>query len=69
MIETYLVHSVLELRYRESRVTKADEMIEDNAAQFLRAPVEIRYLIAPPHGPRRSWRTARNARKRHARRM
>ena len=32
MIETYLVHSVLELRYRESRVTKADEMIEDRAS-------------------------------------
>jgi MFS family permease len=63
MIETYLVHSVLELRYRESRITKADEMIEDNAAQFLRAPVEIRYLIAPPHGPRRSWRKGRIARK------
>jgi predicted MFS family arabinose efflux permease len=63
MVETYLVHSVLELRYRESRVTKADEMIEDNAAHFLRAPVEIRYLIAPPHGPRRSWRKRRAARK------
>jgi MFS family permease len=56
MIETYLIHSVLELRYRESRVTKADEMIEDAAAQFLRAPAETRYLIAPPHGPRRAWR-------------
>jgi MFS family permease len=63
MIETYLVHSVLELRYRESRVTKADEMVEDSAAQFLRAPVETRFLIAPPHGPRRSWRKRRAARK------
>jgi MFS family permease len=56
MTETYLIHSVLELRYRESRVTKADEMTEDAAAQFLQAPAETRYLIAPPHGPRRSWR-------------
>jgi predicted MFS family arabinose efflux permease len=56
MIETYLIHSVLELRYRESRITKADEMIEDRAAQFLRAPAETRYLIAPQHGHRRSWR-------------
>jgi hypothetical protein len=47
---------VLELRYRESRITKADEMIEDRAAQFLRAPAETRYLIAPQHGRRRSWR-------------
>ena len=56
MIETYLIHSVLELRYRESRITKADEMIEDRAARFLRAPAETRYLIAPQHGHRRSWR-------------
>ena len=56
MIETYLIHSVLELRYRESRVTKADEMIEERAAQFLKAPAETRYLIAPQRGPRRSWR-------------
>ncbi len=47
IIETYLVHSVLELRYRESRITKADEMIEDGAAHFLRAPAETRFLIAP----------------------
>ena len=32
MIETYLIHSVLELKYRQARVTKADEMIEDRAA-------------------------------------
>ena len=56
MIETYLIHSVLELRYRESRITKADEMIEDRAARFLRAPAETRYLIAPQRGHRRSWR-------------
>jgi MFS family permease len=63
MIETYLIHSVLELRYRESRVTKADEMIEDRAAQFLRAPAEIRYLIAPKRGRRRSWRKRRGSRR------
>jgi hypothetical protein len=31
-------HSVLEIRYRELRVTKADETIEDGAAQLLKAP-------------------------------
>ena len=38
MVETFLIHSLLELRYREARVTKADEIIEDRAAQFLKAP-------------------------------
>jgi predicted MFS family arabinose efflux permease len=65
IIETYLVHSVLELRYRESRITKADEMIEDGAAHFLRAPAETRFLIAPQRGHRLrgSWRKGRAARK------
>ena len=34
MVETFLIHSLLELRYREARVTKADEMIEDRATNF-----------------------------------
>ena len=36
MVETFLVHSLLELRYREARVTKADAIIEDRARQFLK---------------------------------
>jgi MFS family permease len=59
MIETYLIHSALELRYRESRVTKADAMIEDGAARFLKAPAEIRYLIAPQRRPRPSRSVSR----------
>ena len=55
MTETYLVHSVLELKYRQARVTVADEMMEERAAQFLKAPATIRYLIAPQRAPRR-WR-------------
>jgi len=55
LIETYLVHSALELKYRQARETKADEMIEDHAAQFLKAPPEIRYLLAPKRGLR-PWR-------------
>ena len=31
MIETFLIHSALELKYRQARVTNADEMIEDRA--------------------------------------
>jgi predicted MFS family arabinose efflux permease len=60
MVETFLVHSLLELRYREARVTKADQMIENRAAQFLKAPAESRYLVAPERTPR-WWRRRRAA--------
>ena len=55
MVETFLIHSLLELRYRAARVTKADEMIENRAAQFLKTPAESRYLVAPQRRPRSHW--------------
>ena len=55
VVETFLVHSLLELRYREARVTKADEIIEDRAARFLKAPAATRYLIGPHRGRRSHW--------------
>jgi MFS family permease len=55
MVETFLIHSLLELRYREARVTKADEIIEDRAAQFLKAPAESRYLVGPQRRRRLHW--------------
>ncbi|MGH6798902.1 MAG: MFS transporter, partial [Roseiarcus sp.] len=55
MIETYLIHSVLELKYRQARVTMADQMMEDQANQFLKAPAETRYLVAPQRRLR-PWR-------------
>ncbi len=55
MIETFLIHSLLELRYREARVTKADEIIEDRAAQFLKAPTGTRYLVGPQRRQRSHW--------------
>ncbi len=55
MIETYLIHSVLELKYRQTRLTMADQIIEDGVSQFLTAPATIRYLVGHKHGPR-SWR-------------
>jgi predicted MFS family arabinose efflux permease len=55
MVETFLIHSLLELRYREARVTKADEMIENRAARFLKAPAESRYLVAPQRRRRSHW--------------
>ncbi len=60
LIETYLIHSALELKYRQARVTMADEMIEDKANQFLKAPASARYLVAPQRA-RRSWRKRRSA--------
>jgi predicted MFS family arabinose efflux permease len=56
MIETYLIHSVLELKYRQARGTVADEMMEEQASQFLKAPADTRYLVAPERDPRRSRR-------------
>jgi hypothetical protein len=57
LIETYLLHSALELKYRGARVTIADQMMEDRANQFLKAPSQTRYLVAPQRAlRRRSWR-------------
>ena len=55
LIETSLIHSTLELKYRQTRVTKADELMEERAAQFLKTPAETRYLLAPSR-PLRTWR-------------
>ena len=55
MVETFLIHSLLELKYREARVTKADEIIEDRAAQFLKGPAETRYLVGPQRRQRSHW--------------
>jgi MFS family permease len=55
MVETFLTHSLLELRYREARVTKADEIIENRAAQFLKAPAGTRYLVGPQRRRRSHW--------------
>jgi MFS family permease len=62
MVETFLIHSLLELRYREARVTKADEIIEDRVTRFLKAPPESRYLVGP-HRRRQShwWRRTKVA--------
>jgi hypothetical protein len=62
MAETYLIHSALELRYRQARLTMADQMIEDGVNQFLKAPATTRYLLAPQSGPRSSWRKRIGAR-------
>jgi hypothetical protein len=62
MIETYLIHSALELKYRQARLTTADQMIEDGVNQFLKAPASTRYLVGPQRAPRPSWRKRIGAR-------
>jgi hypothetical protein len=62
VVETFLIHSALELKYRESRVTMADQMLFDQVRQFLKAPPETRYLIAPKrnrHARRKGAEAAR----------
>ena len=45
-VETCHLHSLLELKYRAARETKADQLIEEHMGQFLQeAPKEV-YLIA-----------------------
>jgi predicted MFS family arabinose efflux permease len=55
-IETSLTHSLLELEYRSSRETRADELIEEHLAQFLKEPQQESYYVASKrqhHGRRR----------------
>jgi hypothetical protein len=59
-IETWLVHSLLELKYRAERETKADELVERRAEGLLRAPALARYFVAADRPHRR--RTGRGKR-------
>jgi hypothetical protein len=45
-VETSLVHSLLELKYRGARLTKADELIEAHLDKFLKEPQKPSYLVA-----------------------
>ena len=56
-IETWLVHSLLELKYRAERETKADELIEQRVQGLLAAPARASYFVAaerPHHRARRA---------------
>ncbi len=55
LIETSLVRSLLELKYRTGRQTKADVLVEERASKFLRSPATVRYLVAPKRQHHR-WR-------------
>ena len=54
-IETWLVHSLLELKYRAERETKADELIERRAHGLLKAPAQANYFVAAER-PHHQWR-------------
>jgi MFS family permease len=45
-VETSLVHSLLELRYRIARQTKADELMEAHVTRFLKEPQRPSYFVA-----------------------
>jgi MFS family permease len=47
IVETFLIHSLLELKHLRTRVTVADRMIEDQARAFLREPPKVTFLVAP----------------------
>ena len=45
-VETSHVHSLLELKYRSARVTKADELIEAHMDRFLKEPLKPNFYVA-----------------------
>ncbi len=53
-IETWLVHSLLELKYRAERETRADELVEMRARTFLKEPASASYYVAAGR-PRHQW--------------
>jgi hypothetical protein len=68
IIETFLIHSLLELKYLRTRVTKADRMIEEQARAFLKEPRKVTFLVAPKrHRHKRMKRAKRLAALRAAR--
>ena len=55
IIETSMVQSYLEYEYGRSRVTKADEMLQERALQYLKEPLRIEFLVAAKR-LRHPWR-------------
>lgn len=53
-IETWLVHSLLELKYRAERETKADELLELRARGLLKEPAAASYYVAAAQ-PHHQW--------------
>lgn len=53
-VETSLVHSLLELKYRTARVTRADALLEEHVVRMLKEPGKPSYFIASPRRDHRS---------------
>ena len=60
IVETCLVRSLLEFKYRGERQTKADVLVEERASSFLQSPATVRYLLAPKRRHHR-WRDEEDA--------
>jgi hypothetical protein len=45
-VETSLVHSLLELKYRSARETKANALMEAHMDKFLKEPQKPSYFVA-----------------------
>jgi hypothetical protein len=54
IIETSLLQSYLEYEYATTRVTKADQMLQEKALQYLKEPLKIEFFIAAKR-LRRPW--------------
>jgi MFS family permease len=47
IVETFLIHSMLELKHMRTRVTVADRMVMDQAVAFLTEERKVTFLVAP----------------------
>ncbi len=47
VVETFLIQSLLELRHLRARVTKADQLAEEEAHKYLKEPPRVDFLVAP----------------------
>jgi MFS family permease len=56
-VETSLVHSLLELKYRSARETKADELLEEHVVRMLKEPQKASFYIASRRRHRRRRRS------------
>ena len=59
-IETSLVHSLLELKYRRARQTVADELVEEHLGRFLKEPQKASYYVASKRQHHRRRQLARD---------
>jgi hypothetical protein len=54
IIETALLASYLEFEYARARITKADQLVQEHAQAYLKAPPKVEFLVAAKR-LRRPW--------------